>query len=243
MHGFPTVARRAVAQTWSVLALLALGSVAQAQGLPEPRNVVQLSASAQQEVVQDWLTVVLITRHQAPEAGAVQQQLKQVLERALAHAKPRAAAAGLELSTGAFSVQPRYGRDGQVAGWQGSAELLLQGRDVAKVAALAGDTPGLAVSQMYFSLSREASQRLEAEVRQQAIAHFKASAQQVARDFGFSGYVLREVSVSDGSTPPPVRPRFLMAAEAKADLASAPVPAEPGKGTVQVTVSGSVQLQ
>jgi hypothetical protein len=34
MHGFPTVARRAVAQTWSILALLALGSVAKAQGLP-----------------------------------------------------------------------------------------------------------------------------------------------------------------------------------------------------------------
>lgn len=239
----PTTLRHALG--WPALAWLcaALALPAQAQALTEPQNVVQLSASAQQEAVQDWLTVTLQARHQAPDAGTVQNQLKASVERALAHARPRAARAGLALSTGAFQVQPRYGRDGQVVGWQGTAELLLQGRDVAQVAALAGDTPGMSVAHIYFSLSREASQRLEAEVRQQAIARFKATAQQVAQEFGFAGYTLREVSVSDGGVASPVRPRLFMAAEAKADMASAPVPAEPGRATVQVSVAGSVQLR
>lgn len=237
-----------LARGWRALPALSLlwftlAVPAQAQDQATPRNVVQLSASAQQEVVQDWLTVTLQARHQAPDAGTVQNQLKASIERALAHARPRAARADLTLSTGAFQVLPRYGRDGQVLGWQGSADLLLQGRDVAQVAALAGDTPGMTVARMLFSLSREASQRLEAEVRQAAIARFKATAQQVAQDFGFAGYTLREVSVSEGGVAAPVQPRMLMAAEAKADMGQAPVPAEPGRATVQVSVSGSVQLR
>lgn len=235
---------RSLVQT-PVLALsLAAGwGGAWAQTLPEPQNVVQLSATAQQEVVQDWLTAILVVRHQAPDAGTVQNQLKASLTSGLAHAKPRAAQAGLDLSTGAFHVQPRYSRDGQIIGWQGSAELLIQGRDVAQVAALAGNTPGWVVSQLQFSVSREASQRLQAEVRQQAIAQFRANATQVAQDFGFNHYTLREVSVSEAGAVPPGRPKVLMLAEARADLASAPVPAEPGKSLVQVTVSGSVQLR
>ena len=225
-------------------ALVLLGPLgvplASAQVMPPPENVVQLSATAQQEVVQDWLTAVLVTRHQAPDAATVQSQLKVTLDRALTHARGRVAP-GVEVSTGAFSVQPRYGREGQISGWQGQAELLVQGRDVPRVAQLAGDTPGMAVLQMAFSLSREASQRLEAEVRQEAIARFQATAQQVAQDFGFKGYSLREIAVSEGGVPAIPRARVLMAAEAA--MASAPVPTEPGKATVQVTVSGSVQLK
>jgi predicted secreted protein len=73
---------------WASAALWA--THAAAQTLPEPRNVVQLQASAQREVVQDWLTVVLAARHQASDAATVQNQLKATLEQALQ--KARAAA-------------------------------------------------------------------------------------------------------------------------------------------------------
>ena len=59
--------------------------------------------------------------------------------------------------------------------------------------------------------------------------------------FGFSGYTLREVSVN--ASEPGFQPRLrMMAQEAKA-AADASVPVEPGKSTVVVTVSGSVQLR
>ena len=224
---------------WGCTALVPTGAVL-AQPHAPPENVVQLSASAQKEVSQDWLTAILAVRAQASDAATVQNQLKSALERALLHARGRVAQ-GVEVSTGAFTVQPRYGREGQISGWQGQAELLIQGRDAPRVAQLAGETPGMTVSQMMFSLSREASQQLEAEVRQQAIARFRASAQQVAQDFGFKGYALREVAISEGTAPVMPRARVLMAAEAA--VSAAPVPAEPGKSQVQVTVSGSVQLQ
>lgn len=227
--------------------LLAGALAASAQAvLPYPspapqQNVVQLSASAQKDVQQDWLTAVLVTRQQSPDAATTQNRLKATLEGALAQARAQAKDGLVEVSTGAFTVYPRYARDGQVQGWDGTAELLLQGRDVAQVAALAGRVPGMVVSQMRFSLSRELSQKVEADVRHEAVANFRAMAQQLARDFGFSGYQLREVNISTSGEVPVMRVRA-MAAMVQPALSEAPVPAEPGKGTVQVTVSGSVQL-
>jgi len=225
--------------------LMALGSgAAQAQQPTSltPQNVLQLSVSAQQEAVQDWLTLVLSVRHQAVDAATVQNQLKHVLEQALAQLKGKAGP-GVDVSSGAFTVHPRQGRDGQIVGWQGSAELVLQGRDVSRVSALASSAPGMSVAQLHFSLSREATQRLEDEVRKQAIARFRDTALQVAKDFGFAGYTLREISLGEAGLPPLGRaPRLHMAA-AEAALSSAPVPVEPGKSLVQVTVSGSVQMQ
>lgn len=213
-----------------------------AQVPPEPKNIVQLSASASREAVQDWLTVSLYTRQQAADAATVQNQLKAVLDKALAQANGQARAGAVEVSTGGFSVQPRYGKDGQIQGWQGSAELLIQGRDVARLAALAGQLPGMAVAGMTFSLSRDAVRRLEGELRHEAIGNFRSSAQAVAQDFGYSGYELREVSVQLVGNEPPMYRQRMLAADVGAAMSSAPVPAEAGKSTVQVNVSGSVQL-
>jgi len=227
-----------VALVWGAL----LPPVVQAQPASPAHNVVQLSASAQQEVAQDWLTVVLTHRTQAADAATVQRQLKTAVEQALQHIRPRVRSGELEVSSGGFAVQPRHSREGQIVGWQGSAELLVQGRDVAGIAAKAGNTPGMAVAQMGFSLSRQARQALEAEMRSQAIAQFRATALQVAKDFGFTGYTLREVALMEGGQEHAMRPRLMVAAEAHMATASAPVPAEPGKTLVQVTVSGTVQL-
>ena len=65
---------------------------------------------------------------------------------------------------------------------------------------------------------------------------------EVAKQFGYAGYGIREVNVSTDSPPIGVQPMarggMMMA---KADSAEA-LPIEPGKGTVTATVSGSVQL-
>ena len=71
---------------------------------------------------------------------------------------------------------------------------------------------------------------------------FRSKAGEVAKSFGFGSYSLREVAVNaneQGYTP---RPR-VMAMQAKADMAEAPIPVEAGKSTVLVNVSGSVQMK
>lgn len=218
-------------------------SVAQAETSPPLQNVVQLSASAHKEAPQDWLTMALVARHQASDAATVQNQLKATLEKALTRARAKAVDKGLQVHSGLFSVQPRHGKDGQIVGWQGSAELLLQGRDVARISSLAAELPDMSVSQMGFSLSPEAVQALESEVRQNAMANFRATAQEVAKGFGFASWTLREVTVQAGADTSVMARPVLMRAPAMVASGVAPVPVEPGRSVVQVSVSGSIQLR
>lgn len=209
-----------------------------------PANVVQIAASGFMEVQQDWLTLRLNTTETGPDAATVQNQLKVALESALRVARAQAQPGALEVSSGRFNVYPRYNSSGKINGWQGTTELLLEGRDVARISETAGKIATLTLGGLSFSLSREARQQLESEVQAQAIERFRARATEVAKGFGFAGYTLREVAISsaDQSNDMFARAR-MMTMEAKAAASDAPVPVEAGKSMVNVTVSGSIQLR
>lgn len=160
-----------------------------------PQNVLQLSATGSTEVVQDWLVLTLATSKEGSDAAAVQAQLRQALDAALAEAKRQAQPGQLDVRTGAFGLYPRYGKDGKMSGWQGRAELLLQGRDFARITGTAAKVQSMAISQIGFGLSPEARTQAEGEAQAQAIEQFKARAATLARSFGFGGYTLREVAV------------------------------------------------
>ena len=211
--------------------------------MPMPaQNVVQLSASGSVEVQQDLLSISMNTTREAPDAGTVQNQLKVALDAALAEAKKSAQPGQLDVRTGSFSLYPRYARDGKINAWQGTAELVLEGRDFARISTVAGKVQTLTMGNVTFSLSREQRTKVEGEAQSIAIDRFKAKAETIAKSFGFGGYTLREVSVNANDQSFVPRPR-MMAMEAKAAASDAPVPVEAGKSTVLVTVSGSVQLK
>lgn len=223
---------------------LALPAALQAQVQPAPENVLQLQATGSVEVQQDLLALTLAATRDGADAGAVQAQLRTVLEAALAEAKRAAQPGQLDVRTGAFNVYPRYGRDGRINGWAGRAELVLEGRDFLRISQTAARLQGLTLAGVGFALSREQRARVEAEAQAQAIERFKARAAELARGFGFNGYTLREVSVTADEPGFAPRPRAMaMAMEAKAATADAAVPVEAGRSTVTVTVSGSVQLR
>lgn len=229
----------------TVLAVLTAGSLcAQTVAMPEPHNVVNLSASASVEVQQDTLTLTLSTVKDGIEPAKVQAQVRQALEAAMSEARRAAQAGAMEVRTGAISLQPRYERDGKITGWVGSAELILEGQDFARIGATAAKVPTMTISSVFFSLSREARVKAEGEMQSAAIARFKSRATEVAKSFGFSGYSLREVAVSgddQGNSMP--RPRAV-AMSAKALMAdAAPMPMESGKSSVVISVNGSVQLK
>jgi predicted secreted protein len=236
----PSKARRALS---AAAASLALTAAAQAQVLPPPQNVVTLMATASVEVDKDWLTVVFNTTKDAGDAASVQSQLKQALDAALAEARKAAKPGQVEVQTGAFSLAPRYTSKGVINGWQGSTELVVQGRDMAGISQLTGRIQGLTIARVGFSLSREARAKVEADVTADAISRFRARADAVSKQFGFAGYTVREVSVSSdqGSTPSPVpmlRARVLSSASVDEAL-----PVEAGKALVTATVNGSVQMK
>lgn len=225
------------------LAALALGaSITQAQGLayPPPQNVLQLSASGSVEVQQDLLSLNLTTTREGADANTVQGQLKAALDAALAEARKAVLPGQLDVRTGNFSLHPRYTQGGRISGWNGTAELVLEGRDFGRITQTAVKIQTMTLGGVSFGLSREQRAKVETEAQTLAIERFKSKAAELARGFGFSGYSLREVSVNANDQGFPRPMRMEMASKAAAD---SPLQVEAGKSTVMVTVSGSVQLK
>lgn len=213
-----------------------------AQTLPPPQNVLQLQASGTVEVQQDLLMLNLTTAREGPDPTVVQTQLKTALDAALAEAKKAAQPGQLDVRTGNFALYPRHNREGRISGWTGTAELILEGRDFARITQTAGRIQTMTLGGVSFGLSREQRARVENDAQALAIDRFKAKAAELARGFGFSGYTLREVAVN--TNEPGFTPRMrMMAQDARAASAESAVPVEPGKSAVVVTVSGSVQLR
>ena len=214
-----------------------------AMTIAPPQNVLQLSATGQVEVQQDLLTLSLTTSREGADAAGVQAELRKALDAALAQVKTTAQPGQMDVRTGDFSIHPRYNRDGKISGWQGRAELVLEGRDFPRITATAGKIQTMAIHQVAFGLSREARAKVEGEAQTQAIDQFKARATELAKSFGFSNYSLREVAVNSNEMQPGPRPR-MMAAEAKmGSYSDSAVPVEAGKAQVIVNVSGSVQMR
>jgi predicted secreted protein len=219
--------------------IAAFAFAASAQSLPPPQDVLNLSASGTIEVTQDLVTLTLSTTKMGRDASVVQSQLKAALDAALADARKAADPGQMEVRTGGFSIGPRYTNTGP-DGWQGTAELVLEGRDLARIAQVAGRISTMTVAGVHFGLSREARTRVESDAQKIAIERFRAKAGELARGFGFAGYTLREVTVSSTDNAPGPR-MYAMAASARAE--AQPVPLEAGKQAVTITVSGSVQLK
>lgn len=239
------MSRRTLLQASCITIVLAAAGPVWAQNpviVPPPQNVLQLASSATVEVPQDWLSVTLSTRREGDDANAVQTQLKTALDAALVEARKAARAGQVEVRSGSFSIYPRYSPKGGVNGWQGTADMVIEGRDTAAVSQLAGRLQTLTVARTAFSLSREAREKVESEVAASAIGRFRAQAEAYAKQFGFAGYTIREVNVSLGNemrVAPVLRSAL---AAAPAQMQDAALPVEAGRANVTATVNGSVQM-
>ena len=226
----------------ALIGLALAGPALHAQPAPAVvANQLSLSASASVDVVNDLLVISFATQREGPDAASVQAQLMQALEAALAEARKAARPGQVDISTGNFSVHPRYGAKGEPTKWQGSVELRAEGRDFGALTQLVGRIHTLSVSQVNHHLSRKTQDKAKTKTSAQAIARFRRQADAYAKGFGFGRVSLRAVEVSaSGSSGPPM-PRFRAAAAGEMAMASA-LPVAAGTSEVSVVVSGSVQM-
>lgn len=220
--------------------LLSAATTLQAQAPAPPQNVVSLTASATVEVTKDQLTVAFSTTRDGADAGVVQSQLKQAVDAALAEVRKVAKPGQIDVQTGNFALYPRYSPKGGINGWQGSAELLVEGRDITGIAQLTGRVQTMTIARVGFSLSREAREKVDADVTAQAITRFRAKAETISRNFGFGAYAIREVSVQ--TNEPPSGVPIFRAQASRATMGDEALPVEAGKANVTASVSGSVQM-
>ena len=213
---------------------------------PPPQGVLGLSASASVEVAKDVLTVSLATTKEGADANLVQAQLKEALDSALAEAKKVARPGQIDVQTGNLSIYPRYANTPgsarpAISSWQGSVELIVEGRDIVAIGQLTGRITTMTIAGVAQRLSREASQRVEADLAAEAVAAFRAKAQNYAKLFGYAGYVVREVTMATSDPQPGPIPRMRMQAAATSGAEALSI--EPGRALVTATVNGTVQMK
>lgn len=224
----------------SALLVCASGVFGQTPVTDAPARRVSLSAQGQVQVAQDQMMVLLSTTREAIEAQTVQSELKNALDAALAVVRKDAVPGQLDVRTGRFGLTPRYGRDGKITGWQGSAELVLEGADFLRITTAAGKVQTLTVARVGFGLSPQQRERAQAQAQAQAIASFRQRASDIAKAFDASGYLVDDVHLRYDDALAQPRPE-MMAVRALAD--TAPVPAEAGLTNVIVSASGSIRLK
>jgi predicted secreted protein len=215
--------------------------LARAAEMTPPQGVVSFTSSATLEVTKDLLSVTFSTTREGADAATVQSQLRQALDTALTEARKAAKPGQLDVQTGNFSLSPRYTNKGTINGWQGSTEMVVEGRDMQAIGQLTGRITTLAINRVGYGLSRELRERSEGDVAAQAIARYRAKAADYAKQFGYAGYAVREVNVQTNEQQPGPRPMLMQARMSSAPSEDA-LPVEPGKGSVTVVVNGTVQM-
>ena len=232
----------------ALLILAVLSASVHAADLPPPMDRLNLSASASLEVARDVLGVTFSSTKEGSDAATVQAGLKQALDAALTEARKIAKPGQVDVQTGNFSLYPRYAPPtskgaGAINGWQGTAELLVEGKDTAAIAQLGGRISTMTIARVGYTLSKEQREKVEVEVTAQAISRYKARAADYARQFGYAGYQIAEISVNSESVAPMMAQATSMRIKTMAMSADESLPVEAGKATVSVNVNGVVTMK
>jgi predicted secreted protein len=197
---------------------------------------IHLSAEATREVQNDTLVVVLYTQHEGRDARKLAESVNADLHWALGKS---AAVKSVTTRTLDYHTTPVY-QNKSVTGWRVRQSMRLQSRDKTALSELLGTLQErLKIQNVSSKVSDAARRKAEETLISEAIAAFRQRARVIAAQFEFDNYRLVEVNVAtNGNQPRPV----LMRANAMEMQASSAPALEAGTATLQVTVSGSIQL-
>jgi predicted secreted protein len=233
-------------KTLACAALLAAGMHVAQAAEPVQYNVVELQAGADREVANDLMSGMLYVEQNDPNAQVVGSAVNRALAEGLRIAKDYPV---VKARSGNNQTTPVYGGSGisstrgtQLQGWRGRGEIRLESRDFAAAAALIGklQAAGLQLGGISFGVAPETRKKAEDELIGEAIAAFKNRAELVKGALGGKGYKIQRISLNTGYSGPPM-PRMMAMAGKSADFA--PPPVEGGSSTVNVQVSGAIEVQ
>jgi len=201
-----------------------------------------LQASASTDVQQDTVRITLAAELEAESQAKATTGLSAVLDEAVKRTRD---AKGINVRTSGYNVWPSTNEKGKIQNWRARGEITLESKDFAAASALASKlSDKVAISQINFSLSREAREAAEKKLLTQAADAFLARAQAAAQAFGYSNYRVQQLELSGGGSAVPVpRPMNAMAKGFSSAAAVADAPLEAGEITVTLSVNGTVALQ
>ena len=201
-------------------------------------NQVRLQAQQSEAVSNDTMHVTLNSYAEMQDSARLAARINQDMEWALARAKQYR---DVKVSTGGYQTWPVI-RQEVTAAWRAQQDLMLESRDTETLSRLTGELQEkLKVKSMSFSVSDEQRMAVENRLIDDALNAFKVRARIVGDNLNAKGYRIVDINVGTSAQRPPVMYQARMATMAME--ASDAVAVEGGESDVQVTVSGTIELQ
>jgi predicted secreted protein len=215
--------------------LLVLPLAALAHEEREPLfNLVSLSAQAEREVANDLLSAVLAAEAEGTDAAKLAADVNRKMARALEAAQ---GVRSVRARSGGYQTWP-VSEKGRIVRWRVRQELRLESADFAAATALIGRLQQeLVVASLAATVSDEARRRAENALTADALAAFEERARVVRDAMKVKGYRVQALQIGGGGGAP----RPMLAMQSRAEAAAPAI--EPGTSRLQVTVSGTIQLQ
>jgi predicted secreted protein len=219
----------------AAILLLVLPLVSLAHEEHEPLfNLVSLSAQAEREVANDLLSAVLAAEAEGPDAAKLAAEVNRKMARALEAAQ---GVRSVRARSGGYQTWP-VSEKGRIVRWRVRQELRLESADFAAATALIGRLQQeLVVASLAATVSDEARRRAENALTAEALAAFEERARVVRDAMKVKGYRVQALQIGGGGGAP----RPMLAMQSRAEAAAPAI--EPGASRLQVSVSGTIQLQ
>jgi predicted secreted protein len=222
----------------ALVCLLAVAVPAHANDDDVRYNQFRLSAQQSESVSNDTMHVTLNTYAEMQDAAKLATRINGEMEWALNIAKQYP---DVKVSTGSYQTWP-VTRKEVTSAWRGQQDLMLESKDTEKLGKLSARLQEkLKIKSMSFSVSDEKRMAVENRLIDAALDAFKQRADIIGKNLKASGYRFVDVNVGTSAQRPPVMYQARMASVSME--ASDSVAVEGGESDIQVTVSGSVELQ
>lgn len=199
-----------------------------------------LEAQVFTEVDQDTVTITLQATKQDNDQAVITKALAETVNSVLSQLKTQDL---VKVSTGNYSVRPRYNKDGEVTGWYGQSQIYLESTNIKAASELAAKYQEvMPVSHVAFSVSKAARAKVEEQLMQEVASAFSARATAMAHSLGYQNFQIKDINLGgSGAVYRTNSYKHDMMAASPAVAAEA-LPIDAGTDTVTLSLQGSVYL-
>lgn len=218
--------------------VLVVSTAVRSDDNPPRYNQVRLQAQQSESVSNDTMHVTLNSYAEMQDSSRLAARINRDMDWALAQARQFS---DVKVSTGGYQTWP-VTRKEVTSAWRGQQDLILESRNTEMLSQLTGQLQEkLKIKSMSFSVSDEKRMAVENRLIDAALNAFKVRARIVGDNLNAKGYRIVDINVGTSAQRPPVMYQARMSSVSME--ASDAVAVEGGESDVQVTVSGSIELQ
>ena len=222
----------------TLLAVFVATKTAVAHETHQSYDRINFKVSAIEEVENDTLVVVMYSERSGQKPSTIADEVNRDIGWAVDLAKKSSA---IKVQTLNYRQNPLYNNQ-SISGWKIRQSIRLESTDAASLSALIGEMQGrLSVASLRYIVSPMLRNKVERRLIAEALNRFKSRGEQIKVELGRTGYRIVNIDIiTSGQSSAPMRMR---AASMMEDSAVAAPSIEPGVQTVNVQVSGTIELK